>query len=505
MVPAAQPARNDSPISAQPASYDVTILGAGPAGLCAALRLCELGWRVALVENAVFPRPQIGESLSPGIFSLFDYLGMGNLLADDYYLRELPSRVIWEDAHSTGDLVAKNGFLVDRGRLDAALLAEAIRRGVDFNPAANHQSVDFNPAANDQSVDFNPAANPGGLPAQVPRARIVLDCRGRRGVRAADRVMTAPASLALWVQVTGSVMPRESRVEALPAGWLWGAPLPGGEYRVMAFVDPGLVKARGAQTVLQRLVAESRLFNPAAPALANERPQACPVFHYVHREPWRDDYIRVGEAAFTIDPLSSSGVEKAMRHALQTVIAVNTLLRSGDGNGKGGDGIGKDGNGGNGDAALARRFYFEKLGRSVADHRDWTCGYYSRAWPGPQYPFWRDRSADAKQQPPASQAPIDVKKILHHVWEQAPHLSHELHYEQACCVVGDLLELRPSLRHPRLKDELVYLGGVELKPLLDLVPATATYGELLYRWSLSVPVDQAGKMLAFLCANEVLC
>lgn len=48
-------------------------------------------------------------------------------------------------------------------------------------------------------------------------------------------------------------------------------------------------------------------------------------------------------------------------------------------------------------------------------------------------------------------------------------------------------------------------GGAELKPLLNMVPATATYGELLHRWSRTIPAEQAAKMLAFLCTNEVLC
>lgn len=60
---------------------DVLILGAGPAGLAAALRLQQLGYRVAVCDRSALPRPQIGESLTPGLNNLLDFLGMADLLA----------------------------------------------------------------------------------------------------------------------------------------------------------------------------------------------------------------------------------------------------------------------------------------------------------------------------------------------------------------------------------------------------------------------------------------
>jgi flavin-dependent dehydrogenase len=478
-------------------NYDIAILGAGPAGLCAALRLAGLGYRVALSEVCRFPRPQIGESLSPGIYSLFDYIGTRHLLNDARYLRELPSRVLWEE--EIGQLISKDGFLVDRASLDAALLSEVIARGVDFYPA-----VDSGMYSSLSTGHVFPAGT------VIPGARITLDARGRRGVKAVDRLLTAPSSLALWTQVSATVMPFETRVEALPAGWLWGAPLPvgsgvpggaGGEYRVMAFVDSATVKAQGAYAVLRGMVAESRLFADILPVLSGGRLQTCPVVQYMHRTPWRDDYIRIGEAAFTIDPLSSSGVEKAMRHALQAVIAVNTLLR--------GD-----------NPALARRFFEDKLMKSVSDHQGWTTTYYGKAWPGSRYPFWKTRSESLdltatgtipdrprrgeEASHVSAQTPVNVTQLLNQVWESVPLLSPLLSYEQACCVVNDIVQLRTGISHPCLPGEMVYLGGVEVKPLLDMIPSVSSFGELLHRWSNIMPVEQAGKMLAFLWERGVI-
>ena len=48
-----------------PTSYDVIIIGAGPAGSAAAAMLAEQGRRVVMIERDKFPRYHIGESLIP--------------------------------------------------------------------------------------------------------------------------------------------------------------------------------------------------------------------------------------------------------------------------------------------------------------------------------------------------------------------------------------------------------------------------------------------------------
>ena len=47
------------------ASYDVTVIGAGPAGTIAAALLNAAGLNVAVFERSAFPRFAIGESLLP--------------------------------------------------------------------------------------------------------------------------------------------------------------------------------------------------------------------------------------------------------------------------------------------------------------------------------------------------------------------------------------------------------------------------------------------------------
>ena len=63
-------------------AFDVVIVGAGPAGSSAAIRLARAGWSVALVEKQSFPRRKVcGECIAASNLDLIDDLGIGPAFA----------------------------------------------------------------------------------------------------------------------------------------------------------------------------------------------------------------------------------------------------------------------------------------------------------------------------------------------------------------------------------------------------------------------------------------
>jgi hypothetical protein len=257
----------------------------------------------------------------------------------------------------------------------------------------------------------------------------------------------------------------------------------------MAFFEPSLrSQEAGFESLLRSLLADARLFAPAAgPRFVS------PVFvraatPYLDPKPWRPGMVGVGERVLALDPLSSTGVEKSLRGALQAAIAIHTALRD------------------QGDSDLAQAFYASRLAESAARHVRWTRAYYRQAWPGPDHVFWRDRAAG-----PDDGEDSEVLMNEHAVAALALatdrlRLSPAARFVAAPCVVDDRVQLREAVHHPRLDGPVAFLGDIEVVPLLRLAIATAPLspGQCLALWSRVLPAATAMRLLLWLLRHEVL-
>src|SRR5579871_821214 len=111
-------------------NVEICVIGGGPAGSAIACRLALLGHEVCLIERSPFPRPHVGESLPSRSLSLLEMLGVRERVEAAGFLRPERALIRWSGA----DTVVKQshsspGFLVDRGRFDALLLAAAREAG----------------------------------------------------------------------------------------------------------------------------------------------------------------------------------------------------------------------------------------------------------------------------------------------------------------------------------------------------------------------------------------
>lgn len=132
-------------------AFDAIIIGAGPAGSTAAIRLAIAGWSVAIVEKREFPRRKVcGECIAASNLPLLDALGIG----DEFDALAGP------DLQRVGLFVGQRkliaplppmpherhrwGRALGREHLDTLLLARAADVGVQvFQPwAVKHHDVD---------------------------------------------------------------------------------------------------------------------------------------------------------------------------------------------------------------------------------------------------------------------------------------------------------------------------------------------------------------------------
>ncbi len=483
-----------------PAEFDVLVLGAGPAGNCVALRLLMLGHSVALVESQAFPRPHVGESLSPGVWKLFQYMDAIPLLQNQTYIQGLGAKVIWED-HSMRDLRPEDrgpGVLVNRSKLDKDMLELGQKRGLKVWQPARAEGMEWK--GNEWVVQVHQEGE-----RHEVRARFVVDATGSNHPQDSQLMGLAPSMVAIWADLLLDPGFRENRVEARPEGWLWGSPLLGGRTRQMALTDPSALQQQPPAQVLAGMLRKSQLFRSTTlPAYAV---QTTPVHIYAHTSPWKDNYVRIGTAVLSLDPLSATGVEKALRQAMQAAIAIHTVLIGGDGD-------------------MAQEYFEDRLVEAAVSHTGWGRNYYGIAWPGQEKTFYRDRAAyfsdSSAPSTPFSQLlqenlkssyespgpiplePVDINQALAELWGKSIGLSPQTLLLETPCVKDDRLVRRTVLSHPGLDRKFAFLGEIEVIPLIEKVSPAATLGELVQAWSKDIPFEMASKVAIWLWQKDIL-
>ena len=482
-------------------AFDALVIGAGPAGVCAALRLQQLGRSVMLVErSAIWPRPQVGEALTPGVRNIIELLDANDALENVPHVAYAASNVLWRSQQP--DLLPQAGSaIVDRGQFDAALLALAQRRGVAVEQPARLLQVAG--AAGDWRVILQR----GDASVRSVRARFILDASGRH---AGPRIDCAPRLAAVWAEVDQFALEKldgNTQVEALQHGWLWAGRLPGRRYRLMLVCDPQAAREAGPvrpEARLRAACADSRLLRAAATLPLMGAVQMYSATPYLAPDSWQDGRLKLGDAAFALDPISSSGVEKAMRFSLQAAVALNTMLCDDRTTHR----------------ELARSFFESRLVEACARHAHWTEAYYAQAWCADQS-FWRIRARCERHDDgairPALLSALSAQRArlagyqppdLQPLSGLNPALPLRLHNSASTvelpCVVDDRVCLHTALDHPRLERPLAFLENEALFPHLTRLAQPLPLSQLLQMLAATMPEHKARSIAAWLWQRGLL-
>src|SRR5204863_863455 len=115
---------------------DVLIVGAGPAGVVASVVLARAGARVRLIDRATFPRDKLcGDTINAGTLALLARLKLARAIeARAIVVHGMivtgEGGVVVEGRYPRG----LRGLAISRSEMDEALVHEAIRAGVQFEP-----------------------------------------------------------------------------------------------------------------------------------------------------------------------------------------------------------------------------------------------------------------------------------------------------------------------------------------------------------------------------------
>jgi flavin-dependent dehydrogenase len=460
---------------------EICVLGGGPAGSVIARRLAELGHDVVLVERGTagrrHERKSRAESLAPSILPILDSLRLRGLVEGAAFMREERSLVLWgSPGVEVKSWDAAPSLLVERARLDDRLRAAASKAGTRMIAPAAVRAV----RREAPGKWLIPVAAPAG-PLAI-EARFLVDARGRRRHLCIDN--GAPITVAMsapWLPCDGSYV--ETRIEAGRDEWMWGNPLPDGAYAVTIFLDAarvaGLrshVRAELLRDILSRSkllagLSKGRMIGPVDVRDATPR---------LGKDPIGPDFIRVGEAAVAIDPLSSQGIQTAVLSAVQGAAAVHTILTAGY------------------DSEPALAFYRERAQATAARSRAAAARLY-REQPI-QTPFWMQRASTAGDAAPAARRQA---RTIHELPSRLS-VARSLRIVEVPVLAGAFIRRARGLHHPGLEEPVVYLGGAALAPLVLDVTGPSTPDEIMQRWSTLMPAPAAWDIMNWMVEVGIL-
>ncbi|BBK29693.1 geranylgeranyl reductase family protein [Stella humosa] len=323
-------------------TYDIIIVGGGPAGTTAAMYAARAGLRTLLLEKARFPRDKIcGDAISGKAVTILDELG----LVDG--VRRLPGAEVRHILFGSPDHIGADidlsraadpsrvmGFVTRRADFDAFLFAAAIRSGVECREGFSVEDLMLDATGSVCGVRGRSLAS---NQIEELAARIVLGADGyrsivarRAGLYAHDPEHTATGVRAYYRNVSGLSDRIELHyVDAVRPGYLWIFPLDGDMANVGIGMLGGAMKRDGVNLVetLDRLVQDPFLAPRLATAVQVGRTVGWQLPLGSRRRPASGDgYMLLGDAAGLIDPFTGEGIGNAMFSGRRAVaMAVQAL------------------------------------------------------------------------------------------------------------------------------------------------------------------------------------
>jgi flavin-dependent dehydrogenase len=314
--------------------FDVAVLGGGPGGAATALALRQLGHSVVVIERSNYEKVRIGETLPPSIKRFLVKLGVWDLFVAQNHRPAVGIRSAWGHTELyDNDLIDNpygHGWHIDRARFDEMLVLAAGQAGAHVYRGA--QLVSY---VQDREGDWRLDII-SGAECKHLKARFVVDATGRLA-RIARRQGVKRTAIDRLIAVVGffSAARKQSAdhstlIEASENGWWYSALLPGSRIVAAYMTDADLdmlaqrrrlrhwedqlriTKHIKARIGYRSLDAELRVF-----AANTSR-----IEQFTGR-----NWLAVGDAAFTFDPLSAQGVFKALHSGLRAGRLINAHFK----------------------------------------------------------------------------------------------------------------------------------------------------------------------------------
>lgn len=302
-------------------SFDVVVVGAGPAGAVAAYALGRAGADVLLVDRQAFPRWKVcGACLSRGALEVLEEAGLGDLAARR---GGVPlHRLELAEAGGRATLPLEGSRALSRGALDAALVAAATSAGARFESGRKARIERLHGGRRWVRLS-------GGGIDEVVGASVVLDASGLGGFSSAGsrKSLVAPGSrIGVGATLTGvddRIPPGALHMVVGRRGYVGLVRLEDGSLNVGAALDADLARGRTPADAVAAILTEAGHPVPHGDVLHGWR--GTPALTRLPAAAGAERLLRVGDAAGYVEPFTGEG----MCWALASGLAAAELAREG--------------------------------------------------------------------------------------------------------------------------------------------------------------------------------
>lgn len=302
-------------------AYDVVVLGAGPAGLATARALRQqVDVSVLVVDAGKADRDRVGESVPPDVLVPLEQLGLGEVFRSADHKPCPGNASVWGRPQ-----VGYNDFIynpmgpawrLNRRSFDSMLVNAALESGADIRWQTRfHQTRRL--AGGGYELKLTAVSEPKH--SNWVSAACVVDATGpkasfARAIGIKKQVSDKLFAQACFSDVTKGEMSLQTLLEATEDGWWYAALLP--DQRLITMFVTDLAELRKIKTPSAWSVAlqQTTFIGPVIQKmqLSNQQMHSLPVYSSLLESVQGDDWLAVGDAASSYDPIAAQGLYKAL-------------------------------------------------------------------------------------------------------------------------------------------------------------------------------------------------